>query len=249
MLLLSIAIAYALLCDMVAQKGAQKGMPINSLFFQSILLTPIFGNYMINRYNGKSIMAIQSPPDKFDITVTRMVRLIAGVCIAMLIMEAHMDKATLESMVLKSTTMGFQWITHLFMHSGGAHLMSNLFGLLLFGPGLERKIGFTRTIIWFFIFGLAGSAAQMTLTNADGLIGASGAIFGITAAFAVLDESWMYIRGRKAIRMGILAIALIAMELEHLWDKDEIGHFAHIGGAAAGFIVAFIWKAFNKKKV
>lgn len=91
-----------------------------------------------------------------------------------------------------------QWyrlVTHIFVHDacGAAHLVGNVFTLVLLGWPLEEKIGWKRTAAIFFLTGIVGAVfssffvygVQATFWLDKPAFGASGSIFGVIAYFAV----------------------------------------------------------------
>lgn len=89
----------------------------------------------------------------------------------------------------------YRLFTHLFVHDscGGAHIIGNVFTLVLLGWPLEEKIGWKRTAAIFFLTGAVGAVLSslfvVALEDAYWLgaagFGASGSIFGLIAYFAV----------------------------------------------------------------
>lgn len=55
-----------------------------------------------------------------------------------------------------------QFVTHMFMHADFMHLLSNMIGLIAFGPNLEMVWGPKRFLIFYFVTGLGAAACQMT---------------------------------------------------------------------------------------
>jgi membrane associated rhomboid family serine protease len=55
-----------------------------------------------------------------------------------------------------------QFVTHMFMHANFMHLLSNMIGLIVFGPRLEMVWGPRRFLIFYFVVGLGAAALQMT---------------------------------------------------------------------------------------
>lgn len=48
----------------------------------------------------------------------------------------------------------FQFITYMFLHANIGHIFSNMFGLIIFGPMLERVWGPKRFLIFYFVTGI-----------------------------------------------------------------------------------------------
>ncbi len=86
----------------------------------------------------------------------------------------------------------FYWtpLTHMFAHSGIRHLFFNMFMLFMFSLSVESKLGSSKFLLYYLITGsLAGvfSLIVYVLLNVNVLlIGASGAIYAILFAYAVL---------------------------------------------------------------
>ena len=142
----------------------------------------------------------------------------------------------------------YQVITHMFMHGSLFHLLFNMLALWMFGTILERIWGTKRFLIFYFICGFAAAITQMfTFTPA---IGASGAIMGVAAAFAVLFPNTPLfifpipfpIKAKWAI-LGYFAFDLFSGIAQV--SGDNIAHFAHLGGGIAGFLLT---KYFNRNR-
>lgn len=146
----------------------------------------------------------------------------------------------------------WQLVTHMFMHGGWFHLFFNMFTLWMFGRILENFWGPKKFINFYLICGLAAGAAQLFVGEFSYAVGASGAIMGVMAAFAYLfpntELMLMFIpipiKAKYAIP-GLMALDLFG-GIANV-QGDNIAHFAHLGGAVAGFILVFIWNKNNRK--
>ncbi|MGL6043375.1 MAG: rhomboid family intramembrane serine protease, partial [Sandaracinobacteroides sp.] len=83
------------------------------------------------------------------------------------------------------------FLTHMFLHGGPAHLVMNMVFLAWVGRQVEGFVGTGRYLLLFLAGGLAGGALQVLLTqgSTEPIIGASGAISAVFAAYAVLFSS------------------------------------------------------------
>lgn len=141
-------------------------------------------------------------------------------------------------------------LTYQFFHHGFLHLLFNMIGLFFFGPMIERWFGSRRFLAFYLLCGVSGSLTLIPLsfipsvsfvTPGTGLVGASGSIFGILAAAAVLFPHMrvmllippipMSMRTMALIFLGIAALSLIA------GSPNSGGEAAHLGGALLGFIL------------
>jgi membrane associated rhomboid family serine protease len=135
-------------------------------------------------------------------------------------------------------------LTYMFVHGGLLHLAFNMFSLWMFGPRLERAWG-TRAFTWFYLWcGLGGAAAHaLFVRDGAGLVGASGAIFGLLLAFALRwPEEEVLFFGLVPMKMKWYAIFLGAITLASGAADAATGggpaggtsHLAHLGGLAFG---------------
>lgn len=87
-------------------------------------------------------------------------------------------------------------------------------------------------------------ALQYLPQSAIPAIGASGAITGLIAGFAVLFPNsvilvWFFPAKAKYVAMGLLAYDIFS----GIWNEDSgVANWAHVGGAITGFIITYIWK-------
>ncbi|MBR2224761.1 MAG: rhomboid family intramembrane serine protease [Bacteroidales bacterium] len=166
----------------------------------------------------------------------------------------------------------FRWwqpLTHMFMHDGIWHILFNMYTLVMFGMVVERALGSKRFLILFFVTGFGAVllhtgveylqvrslvkeytpvpySAQQIYDMIPHVLGASGAVYGVLVAFAMLypearmtlifppvtlDAKWMV-----AIFIGIELLTGIT------GTQMGIAHFAHLGGALFGFLLILYWR-------
>ena len=81
----------------------------------------------------------------------------------------------------------WQWFTHMFLHESLMHLGFNMFALGSFMPPLLRVWTAKRVWALYFASGLAGAAAYLPFMGGNSsMLGASGAVFGVLAAFSAV---------------------------------------------------------------
>jgi membrane associated rhomboid family serine protease len=147
---------------------------------------------------------------------------------------------------------GFFWqlFTYLFLHGGLWHLLLNLLVLWMFGADLERLWGARRFLTYYFICGVGAGVVNVIvklLLDPSGrgsagvpTIGASGAIYGVLIAAAVLfpDRRVWIIPFPVTIPMRIYVMVMIAIEFFSTLGAtgDNVSHVCHLGGAAVGYI-------------
>lgn len=146
----------------------------------------------------------------------------------------------------------WQVVTHMFMHGGWFHLLFNMFALYMFGAMLEQLWGAKRFFNFYMICGIMAGIAQLVFdSNFSYAVGASGAIMGVLAGFAYLfPNTPLYlmfipipIKAKYAIP-GLMALDLFGGFARV--PGDNIAHFAHLGGAVAGFILVLLWNKTNR---
>src|SRR5258708_7502033 len=83
---------------------------------------------------------------------------------------------------------GFTILTSMFMHAGLAHLGGNMLFLWIFGDNVEDALGHARYLAFYFIGGVVAAFWQILLSSGSRVpvVGASGAIAAVTAAYVVL---------------------------------------------------------------
>ncbi|GGU41893.1 rhomboid family intramembrane serine protease [Streptomyces violascens] len=126
-----------------------------------------------------------------------------------------------------------QWyrlLTSMFLHGSYIHIAFNMLSLWWLGGPLEAALGRARYLALYFVSGLAGGALTYLLAARDQpSLGASGAIFGLFGAMAVLMRRMKYDM-RPVI--GLLVVNLI---ITFAWSG--IAWQAHVGGLVAGVLV------------
>lgn len=171
-----------------------------------------------------------------------------------------------------------QVITHMFLHGGFTHILFNMLALWMFGSMLEIQWGAKRFLNFYLICGIGAAIVQILMIpfeitrqavainpgvpvdalgeviqdgiNHYSMIGASGAIMGIMAAFAYLfpnTEIYMYLIPVKA---KFLIPVYVLIDLFGGFSRqagDNVGHFAHLGGALVGIIIVLIMNRTNRR--
>jgi uncharacterized protein len=142
-----------------------------------------------------------------------------------------------------------QWLTHMFLHSNFLHIFFNMLVFISFGSTVEKYLG--KGFTWFYIFaGLFAAGLHTIITNPTiPMIGASGAVFGVLAASAVInpDQKVFVFFIPIGIKIKWVLPVIILLELYlGIVANDNVGHFAHIGGALIGLVYISYLKYFKK---
>jgi membrane associated rhomboid family serine protease len=147
----------------------------------------------------------------------------------------------------------WQPFTYLFLHAADnyLHIIFNMFFLWMFGRELEIAWGRARFLRYYFLTGVGAGLINLVVKAVPVLwgrplsdmdvptIGASGAIFGVLLACAVLfpDRQVVFM---FAIKMSMRTFMIVMIVLEFLGTfgagGDNISHFCHFGGMLVGYI-------------
>ena len=120
---------------------------------------------------------------------------------------------------------------------GLLHLVAVLLALMLFGPLVERTFGHRRFAVIYVVCGLAAYALLLVRRPGPFLQGgASGAVYGVFAAFLILVARHRHEHGyRHLIRPAIVMFAIMA-GAQYGWNADA-PRLLHVGGFAAGIVL------------
>ncbi|MBP7690866.1 MAG: rhomboid family intramembrane serine protease [Anaerolineales bacterium] len=131
-------------------------------------------------------------------------------------------------------------VTAIFIHGSLLHFFFNAYALFQLGREIERFYGAGRFLALFFYAGLAGSAASFLFSPAAS-VGASGAVFGLIGAQAVLLYRNRRLLGERA-RAGLQNVLFIAgfNLFFGLQSGSRIDNWAHLGGLAGGLAMAWV---------
>ena len=127
-------------------------------------------------------------------------------------------------------------ISYMFLHGSITHLLFNMLTLYFFGPQVEERLGSRNFIILYFVSGISG--ALFTFLNPSWIIGASGAIFGVSLAFAIFwPRAQILIWGILPVEARVLVVVTTAITIwSGLRGGGNIAHWAHLGGYVGAFL-------------
>ena len=128
-----------------------------------------------------------------------------------------------------------QWyrlLTSMFLHGSVMHIAFNMLSLWWIGGPLEAALGRARYLALYFISGFAGSALTYLLAEPNqASLGASGAIFGLFGATAVL------MRRLKYDMRPVIILLVINLVITFGWSS--IAWQAHVGGLVGGVLIGY----------
>jgi len=141
---------------------------------------------------------------------------------------------------------GLTLITYQFLHGDILHLLSNMIFLWVFGDNIEDAVGHLKFLVFYLLCGIIGGLAHAMFlpTSRLPLIGASGAVAGVIAAYLMLHPR---------VRVWVLAFRFIPLRISAAWvlgfwvltqfvmvviaPVDQVAWWAHVGGMVAGAIL------------
>ncbi|MCM1273391.1 MAG: rhomboid family intramembrane serine protease [Clostridium sp.] len=142
----------------------------------------------------------------------------------------------------------YRLFTNMFIHGGFMHLAYNMFSLYCIGDLLEPVVGKVRYLIIYMGGGLCASLVSfcyyMEFRDNVVSVGASGCVFAVLGAWAVL----LIVRSAdaNANTWGSIIFVVILCVFSG-FTEENVDNAAHIGGLIAGALIAFIMHIINKR--
>ena len=183
--------------------------------------------------------------------IHRIILINVGIWIAinlLYVFTAHSGVGSLYHEVLRNTALASEistaikkpWtlLTHMFLHKGFWHILWNMLLLLWFGRIVGDLIGDKKILPLYLYGGLFGALIYMLAINNGLAQGASAAVMAVVVAAAVVAPDYIM----RLILIGdikIKYIALVIVFLDVIGTAGNVntgGHYAHLGGAAFGWI-------------
>ncbi len=147
-------------------------------------------------------------------------------------------------------------VTHMFLHGGWLHIIGNMLYLWVFGDNVEERLGSGQYLLFYLLSGFVAAVGQ-GIVSPGPMLGASGAIAGVLAAYLVLFPG---ARVKTLIFLGIfitvlqlpaiivigffiviqLLDAFASLRLPGHVASDQVAYFAHLFGFFAGLVLVFV---------
>lgn len=125
----------------------------------------------------------------------------------------------------------YRLLTSMFLHYGIFHLLLNMYALWIVGGALEPLLGRARFLALYLLSGLGGGVATYLFAGVSTIsAGASGAVFGLFAAF--------YILMRRLGRDTSMITMILVINLVITFLVPNISIWGHLGGLVTGGIIA-----------
>ncbi len=200
--------------------------------------------------------------------------LIIGLNIAAFVFEASMGPRDLNRLIRVFGVVPVRLIgdlgpgqmltvfTSMFLHGGWLHLISNMWTLYIFGDNVEDRMGHFRYLAFYLISGIVAAAAHI-LTGPDSrvpVVGASGAISGVLAAYLILFPNsrvitflpffflpW-FVEIPAVFYLGFWFVSqlfngMFALSVaESVSMYGGVAYWAHVGGFVAGLLLVKVFE-------
>jgi membrane associated rhomboid family serine protease len=133
-------------------------------------------------------------------------------------------------------------LSYLFIHNGMLHFVLNSVMLIAFGPPVEVKLGSRRFIAFYVYCGIGAALFALGLSavlRVDPFVGASGALYGIMVAYVLYwpEAQFTLFPLPVSVTARLVLLSLITADLVlGVLGRSDIAHFAHLGGALAGYV-------------
>jgi membrane associated rhomboid family serine protease len=146
---------------------------------------------------------------------------------------------------------GCTLLTYMFLHGDIVHLAANMLFLWVFGDNVEDSLGHMKFLLFYLVCGIAAGLAHTVMqpTSNIPLVGASGAVAGVIAAYLILHPRvrvWVLVfrfvpvRISAALALGAWILTQFVMLL--LPDGGLVAWWAHVGGLMAGALLVFFMR-------
>jgi membrane associated rhomboid family serine protease len=147
----------------------------------------------------------------------------------------------------------WQIVTYAFLHSTGnlTHLLFNMLGLWMFGAEIERYVGPRRLATCYFASVVTAGLTQLTVPTLLGAspaptIGASGGVFGLLLAYALMFPHRKVVPLIPPIPMPAWLFAALYAGVELFLgvtgSLSGVAHFAHLGGMIGSGLTVMQWR-------
>ena len=144
----------------------------------------------------------------------------------------------------------WQLLTSAFLHGGTSHLALNMFALWMFGRDCERALGAGRYLALYFASVFTASLVQLGVSSmaagAYPTVGASGGVFGVLLAFAMLFPERRVMLLFPPIPMPawlfVTLYGLVELANGVFGTQAGVAHFAHLGGMLGAWWLLRHWR-------
>ncbi|NJD69351.1 MAG: rhomboid family intramembrane serine protease [Candidatus Methylomirabilota bacterium] len=153
-------------------------------------------------------------------------------------------------------------VTSMFVHGGLFHLGGNMLYLWIFGDNVEDRMGRLKFIMFYLLSGLGAAAAQVWADPGSKIpmIGASGAISGVLAAYLFLFPRarvltliplGLFLQVAEIPALVVLGFWIVIQVLNGLMtlggQAGGVAWLAHVGGFVAGLVMVIPFAGWRRR--
>lgn len=151
----------------------------------------------------------------------------------------------------------WQVVTYMFVHGGTWHILFNMLALFLFGTPLERRLGSSEFLLYYFLTGIGAGIATLAVNWYTGMamvpvVGASGAVYGLLLAYATLyPDARLFIFGLFPLRAPVAVLLFAGIELFSTFTatRSGVAHLTHLAGLVFGYLYFLVRMGINPIRV
>lgn len=149
-------------------------------------------------------------------------------------------------------------VTHMFLHGGWLHVLGNMLYLWIFGDNVEDRLGSARYLLFYLLCGIVAAIGQGLISPAP-MVGASGAIAGVLAAYLLMYPTarvstlvflGLFITIVELPALIVIGMFIVLQVIEGIAElrltghaaAQQIAYFAHIWGFAAGLLLLVFFR-------
>ena len=204
-------------------------------------------------------------PFKYTFSNATLVLVIINIAVYLLtsLMPQLMSLLALNVVYVTKVHAFWQFATYMFVHGSLTHIFFNMLSLFIFGISVERSIGTKEFLLFYFLSGifcgiisffvyLIAAKSGYTIAYYIRLLGASGAIYSVMLAYAVIfPRNVIYLFGIIPIPAPLLILPFVVQEVFNQVTNSQSGiaHFTHLTGLLFGWLYFVIRMRINPWKV
>ena len=181
--------------------------------------------------------------------------LLANISLYLVMLLAEMIYGTGQSFITRNFGMTparifsdfpiWQFFTYMYIHGGHWHIIFNMLILWIFGCEVERTLGSKEFFKFYTICGIGAGLFHLVFNFGSQIpvVGASGAIFGVLAAFALLFPDriitfllFLVLPIEVKAKYLVMFLAGVQLLFGIFGGGDGVAYFAHLGGMVVGFV-------------
>jgi membrane associated rhomboid family serine protease len=149
-------------------------------------------------------------------------------------------------------------VSHMFLHGGWLHVLGNMLYLWIFGDDVEDGLGSAPYLVFYLLCGIVAAIGQ-GLIRPEAMVGASGAIAGVLAAYLLMYPAarvstlvflGLFITIVELPALIVIGMFIVLQLIEGIAELRLAGHaatahiayFAHICGFAAGLALLMFFR-------